>query len=64
MRIKMTIPRSESDRPLLFKDEMMKLFHQKMLLNFLKIVQFRAWPVGAISNYYWRSPPILITLFS
>lgn len=30
MRIKMTIPRSESDRPLLFKDEMMKLFHQKI----------------------------------
>ena len=30
MRIKMSIPRSESDRPLLFKDEMMKLFHEKI----------------------------------
>lgn len=45
MRIKMSIPRSESDRPLLFKDEMMKLFHEK-IPNFAdKDVIFHHFPI-------------------
>jgi len=54
MRIKMTIPRSESDRPLLFKDEMMKLFHQK-IPNFAdKDVIFFLNPIARalVINFY------------
>jgi len=55
MRIKMTIPRSESDRPLLFKDEMMKLFHQK-IPNFAdKDVIYFLFPIARALVIYFNS---------